>query len=71
MDKKQHIKCDVHSCKHCDCSCDCCKLREIEIPRSVISIGEFLFKNCNDICVYCSKGSYAEKYAKRNKIYYK
>ena len=31
MDKKQHIKCDVHSCKHCDCSCDCCKLRELEI----------------------------------------
>lgn len=49
----------------------CSSLREIEIPRSVISIGEFLFKNCNDICVYCNKGSYAEKYAKRNKIYYK
>lgn len=49
----------------------CSSLREIEIPKSVISIGEFLFKNCNDICVYCNKGSYAEKYAKRNKIYYK
>ena len=32
-DKKQHIKCDVHSCEYCDCSDDVCELREIEIKK--------------------------------------
>lgn len=31
MEKKQCIKCDVHDCKHCDCSCDCCTLKEIKV----------------------------------------
>lgn len=29
--KKQTIKCDVHDCSHCDCSCDCCHLNEIKV----------------------------------------
>ena len=33
MDKKQNIKCDVHSCTHCDCDHDECSLREIEITK--------------------------------------
>lgn len=33
MEKKQNIKCDVHSCSHCDCKKDECSLREIEITK--------------------------------------
>jgi len=28
---KQLIKCDVHSCEHCDCECDCCSLKKIKV----------------------------------------
>jgi hypothetical protein len=31
MENKQCIKCDVHSCKHCDCDCNCCTLKEIKV----------------------------------------
>lgn len=27
----QVIKCNVHSCSHCDCGCDACNLDEIEV----------------------------------------
>lgn len=30
---KQNIKCDVHSCKYCDCEENHCDLREIEIKN--------------------------------------
>mgnify|MGYP004506188001 FL=1 len=30
---KQNIKCDVHSCKHCNSEEDHCDLREIEIKN--------------------------------------
>lgn len=33
MEKKQNIKCDVHSCSHCNCKKDECSLREIEITK--------------------------------------
>lgn len=28
---KQLIKCDVHSCEHCDCGCDECNLKKIKV----------------------------------------
>ncbi len=31
MEKQQHIKCDVESCKHQNCESGCCKLSEIEV----------------------------------------
>lgn len=31
LSEQQTIKCDVHSCTHCDCSCDCCKLEAIKV----------------------------------------
>ena len=31
--EKQNIKCDVHSCKHCNCDEDHCGLREVEIKN--------------------------------------
>lgn len=31
MKDKQNICCDVHSCKHCNCDKDHCKLEEIKI----------------------------------------
>ncbi|GHU78058.1 hypothetical protein AGMMS49992_27700 [Clostridia bacterium] len=44
-------------------------LRTIKIPSSVISIGsEALAYNADDLIVYSPSGSYAEKYAKDNKI---
>ena len=32
-ENKQNIKCDVHTCKYCNCDCDVCELREIEIKN--------------------------------------
>jgi len=31
--KKQSIKCDVHSCRYCNCEENHCDLREIEIKN--------------------------------------
>lgn len=33
MNKKQTIKCDVHTCEHCNCDCNMCNLKEIEIQN--------------------------------------
>lgn len=47
----------------------CPKLEEILIPKSVFSISENSFKNVSEsFRIRCYKGSYAEKYAKKNKI---
>ena len=44
----------------------CSKLRSIEIPTSVTKIGKTAFKGVSDDCIiYCSKKSYAFKYAKK------
>ena len=32
-EEKQNIKCDVHSCKHCNKDEDHCNLREVEIKN--------------------------------------
>lgn len=29
--EEQTIACSVHDCKHCDCSCDKCRLKEIKV----------------------------------------
>lgn len=31
--ENQNIKCDVHSCKHCNCDENHCDLREIEVKN--------------------------------------
>ncbi|HPF82815.1 MAG TPA: DUF1540 domain-containing protein [Bacilli bacterium] len=31
MDANKSIKCDVESCKHCDCSKKCCTKKEIKV----------------------------------------
>lgn len=31
--EKQNIKCEVHSCKYCNCDDDHCDLREIEVKN--------------------------------------
>lgn len=35
MKKKQMIKCDVHTCKHCDCKSDVCNLEEIKVENQL------------------------------------
>ena len=43
-------------------------LNEVVIPNSVTSIGEHAFDGCRYISIKGHKGSYAEQYAKENKI---
>ena len=50
---------------------ECYNLTSIEIPSSVIYIGDGAFYRCLNPTIYCSKGSYAEEYAKENDIPYK
>lgn len=53
----------------------CNNLKVVVIPESVTSMGEMnwdsTFQGCDsDFTIYCTKGSYAEKYAKENKMKY-
>lgn len=49
----------------------CSSLEELIIPDSVQSIGENAFDNVNDrFILICSMGSYAEEYARKNKLRY-
>lgn len=48
---------------------DCQMLNEVVIPNSVTSIGEHAFDGCRYISIRVHKGSYAEQYAKENKIH--
>ncbi len=45
---------------------ECSSLTSVEIPSGVTSIGDFAFFGCRGLTIYCSKGSYAEQYAKEN-----
>ena len=47
----------------------CSSLTSITIPNSVTSIGEHAFDGCRYISIRVHKGSYAEEYAKENKIH--
>lgn len=48
---------------------DCKNLTTITIPKSVTSIGKDSFSNCTNLKnIYGAAGSYAEKYAKDNKL---
>ena len=46
----------------------CKKLKSITIGSSVTSIGDLAFANCDKLIINGVKGSYAEQYAKKNKI---
>ena len=50
---------------------ECYELACITIPNSVVSIEATAFECCNNLTIICSRGSYAEKYAKENGIKYK
>ena len=49
----------------------CSSLRKIEIPNSATFIVNGAFTRCDNICIYCNKESYAEKYAKEKNISFK
>lgn len=49
---------------------DCIHLTTIYIPKTVTSIGYKMFENCPLLTVYVDSGSYAEQYAKTNKLKY-
>ena len=46
----------------------CVNLRSIKIPKNVKFIDKSAFQDCPDVIIYGLKDSYAEKYAKKNKI---
>ncbi len=49
---------------------NCAGLVKIGIPASVESIADNAFKGCDDLCIYCTKDSYALSYAVENDIRY-
>ncbi len=47
---------------------DCSSLKSITLPEEVTSIGESAFSGCAHLIIRSKKGSYAEQYAKENRI---
>ena len=50
--------------------CNCSALETIGDLRSVTSIGESAFSNCDNLTLHVLPDSYAEQYAKENNIKY-
>lgn len=48
----------------------CINLTDITIPASVTSIGKDVFEGCSDFTVHGKAGSFAESYAKENKLHF-
>ena len=49
----------------------CTGLKEIHIPASVTKISSAAFQNSSHLTIHAPAGSYAEKFAKKNKIRFK
>jgi len=49
---------------------ECVCLKKVDVPDSVEKIGDTAFYSRRGIMVECSEGSYAEQYAKENKLKY-
>ncbi len=47
---------------------NCISVQKINIPNSVTEIGNYAFRNCDEITIYGEKGNYAETYANENGI---
>lgn len=50
---------------------NCKKLKKLRIPGSVKSISKNAFDGCKNLTLYVKKGSYAERYAKKNGMKYR
>ncbi|KIR03004.1 cell surface protein [Lachnospiraceae bacterium TWA4] len=50
---------------------NCKRLKELTIPNSVKQIEDSVFENCNNLMIYVYLTSYAQTYAKENKIPFK
>lgn len=48
----------------------CAYLSWVDIPKGVVSIGEWAFSACPDIAINCYEGSYAQQFAVKNSIKY-
>lgn len=49
----------------------CTKLKKVEIPASVKKIANNAFSGCKNVTIITQKGTYALKFAKKNKIAWK
>lgn len=47
---------------------NCSSLLSVKIPDNVTRIARNAFSGCPKLVIYCTKGSYADKYAKRRRI---
>jgi len=50
---------------------NCYNLSSITIPSNVTSISDTAFSNCYNLTIYCTRGSYAERYARSYGINYR
>lgn len=49
----------------------CENLKTLVIPSSVKKISRWAFTGCKNLTIICEKGSYAERYAKKNEVKYR